>query len=71
VIDSGIGIPKENLKQVFDLFVQVEMDSDRFYEGTGLGLSIAKAYVELLGGKIGVESEENVGSTFYFTIPIK
>jgi two-component system, sensor histidine kinase len=70
VQDTGIGIPKENLKQVFDLFVQVEMDSDRFYEGTGLGLSITKAYVELLGGEIGVESEENMGSTFYFTIPI-
>jgi len=70
VLDTGIGIPKENLKQVFDLFVQVEMESDRIYEGTGLGLSITKAYVELLGGEIGVESEENKGSTFYFTIPI-
>ncbi len=70
VFDTGIGIPKENLELVFDLFVQVEMESARFYEGTGLGLSIAKAYTELLGGTIGVESEENICSTFYFTIPI-
>ncbi len=69
VKDSGIGISKENLASIFDRFVRVHQNLTSSYEGTGLGLSITKAYIELLGGEIGVESELGVGSTFTFTIP--
>jgi len=68
VKDEGIGIPKDMLVSVFDRFVQVDSRLSSDYEGVGLGLSITKAYVEMLGGKIWVESIEGVGSTFYFTI---
>ena len=70
VSDTGMGIKKERLKAVFDRFVQADINITKGYEGSGLGLSICKSYVELLGGKIWVESEENKGSTFFFTIPI-
>lgn len=69
VKDEGIGIPKNRQKAIFDRFVQADID-DRFaLEGNGLGLAISKAYVEMLGGKIWVESKPDKGSTFYFTIP--
>jgi len=68
VKDSGIGIPKDNLESVFNRFVQVDMGDKRAFQGAGLGLSISKAYVEMLGGKIWVESEVTKGSTFYFTL---
>jgi len=68
VKDTGKGIPQTRQKVIFDRFVQADMGLNRGYEGTGLGLSICKAYVELLGGKIWLESEENKGSVFYFTI---
>ncbi len=71
VKDTGIGISKMKLKSVFDRFVQVHQDLTSKYEGTGLGLSITKAYVELLSGTIGAESEYGKGSTFYFEIPQK
>ncbi len=71
VEDSGIGIPKEELNNVFDRFVQVHKNLSSEYEGTGLGLSITKAYVEMLGGTIGVKSEHGKGSKFYFEIPYK
>jgi hypothetical protein len=67
--DTGIGIPKDRLDSVFDRFVQVDIADKRAFQGAGLGLSISKAYAEMLGGKIWVESEEGVGSTFYFTVP--
>jgi PAS domain S-box-containing protein len=67
--DTGIGIPKDRLESVFDRFVQVDIGDKRAFQGAGLGLSISKAYVEMLGGKIWVESEEGIGSTFYFTVP--
>lgn len=70
VKDTGIGIPKEILETIFDRFIRSGLDDDN-YEGSGLGLSISKAYVEMLGGKIWLESEEGVGSQFYFTIPCK
>lgn len=69
VKDTGIGISREKLESVFDRFVQVHQDLTSKYEGTGLGLSITKAYVELLGGKIGAKSELGKGSTFFFEIP--
>ena len=69
VKDTGIGIPKEKQKAIFDRFVQADIEDKNAYEGSGLGLPISKAYVEILGGKIRVESEEGKGSQFYFTIP--
>ncbi|MCK5820597.1 MAG: PAS domain-containing sensor histidine kinase [Bacteroidales bacterium] len=67
--DTGIGIPQDRQRDVFERFIQVDMTKTRSYEGAGLGLAITKANVELLGGKIWVESKEGKGSTFYFTIP--
>lgn len=71
VADTGIGIPEEKQLLVFDRFVQADTSLSRGYEGAGLGLSISKAYVEMLGGKIWVESVENIGSKFSFTLPAK
>lgn len=69
VNDSGIGIPDEMQKSVFDRFIQVDHGLARNFEGTGLGLAITKAYVEMLGGKIWLESEVGVGTKFSFSIP--
>ncbi len=69
VKDNGIGIPPNIQKKIFDRFVQADSTITRPYEGTGLGLAIAKAYAGLLGGKIGLESEETKGSTFCFSLP--
>lgn len=69
VKDSGIGIPKERQTAVFERFIQADIADKMARQGTGLGLAISRAYVEMLGGKIWVESEEGVGSTFYFTLP--
>ena len=69
VKDTGIGIPEERQNAVFNRFVQADIEDRQVYEGSGLGLAISKAYVEMLGGKIWVESVEGVGSQFYFTIP--
>jgi len=68
--DTGIGIPKDKLDKIFERFIQAESESIRTYEGAGLGLSIVKAYIELLGGVIYVESEPGIGSKFTFTIPL-
>nr|WP_320039180.1 ABC transporter substrate binding protein [uncultured Bacteroides sp.] len=65
VQDTGCGIPKDKQSSIFDRFVKL----DSFTQGAGLGLSISASIVYKLGGKIGVESEEGVGSTFWFTIP--
>lgn len=70
VKDTGIGIPEEKKKDVFNRFVQLNSTTDPFTEGSGLGLTITKAYTELLGGKIWFESEVDKGSSFYFRIPI-
>ena len=69
VKDTGIGIPKSRQKLIFDRFMQADIAGKMAYQGAGLGLSISKAYVELLGGRIWVESEEGKGSVFYFTLP--
>ena len=71
VKDSGIGLPPDKLKLIFERFRQAEESSTKEYGGTGLGLTISRKLVELLGGKIWVESEINKGSTFLFTLPLK
>lgn len=69
IIDFGIGIPKENLQFVFHRYFRVEVTSQNF-SGMGLGLYISKGIIERHGGKIGVISAENKGSTFWFTLPL-
>ncbi|MHB1105657.1 MAG: hybrid sensor histidine kinase/response regulator [Lutibacter sp.] len=79
VKDTGIGIPKDRQEAIFERFIQADISDKMAYQGAGLGLSITKAYVEMLGGKIWVESEEENlkadrygkagDTTFYFTIP--
>ncbi len=69
VKDTGIGISDEQKQYIFERFRQGSESLSRNYEGAGLGLSISKMYVEMLGGKIWVESEQGVGTTFYFTTP--
>jgi len=69
VKDSGIGIPKDRQEAIFERFIQADIADKMARQGAGLGLSISKAYVEMLGGKIWVESAEGIGSTFYFTLP--
>ena len=70
VIDTGIGIAKENHQKVFELFSQAETTTTKKFGGTGLGLSISSKLVSLLDGNIGVKSELSKGSCFYFDIPI-
>ncbi len=69
--DTGIGIPAEIHNAIFDRFRQAESTLSREFGGSGLGLSISKAYVELLGGKLWLESQVGKGSKFFFTIPYK
>jgi len=68
VKDTGTGIPKERQEAIFECFIQADIIDVMARNGAGLGLSITKAYVEMLGGKIWVESEVGEGSTFYFTL---
>ena len=70
VEDNGIGIPRDQLDQIFERFIQVETSTTRRYEGTGIGLSLVKEIVKVHGGAIAVESELGRGSTFSITLPI-
>jgi PAS domain S-box-containing protein len=69
VKDTGIGVPEDRQTAIFERFVQADIEDRQVYQGAGLGLAISKAYVEMLGGKIWVESTIGKGSQFYFTIP--
>lgn len=70
VKDTGIGIAKDRSDVIFERFVQADLDLSRKHEGAGLGLSISKGYVEILKGKIWVESDEGNGSKFFFSLPL-
>ncbi len=69
VYDTGIGVNPEKQKRIFERFVQADDSLSRHFGGSGLGLSICKGFVDLLGGKIWVDSSTNKGAKFYFTIP--
>jgi len=70
VSDTGIGIPADRLEAIFQAFAQADGSTTRHYGGTGLGLTISARLVELMGGRLSVDSEEGRGSTFRFTLPL-
>lgn len=70
VADTGVGIAPQDLQRIFEPFTQLDSSLDRTHGGTGLGLTISKEFVELHGGRMWVESELGVGSTFSFTLPL-
>ncbi|HPI44814.1 MAG TPA: ATP-binding protein, partial [Tenuifilaceae bacterium] len=69
VKDTGIGIPKDKIELIFQRFRQADIDITKKFGGTGLGLAISKSLVDLMGGNIWVDSQPEIGSTFYFTLP--
>ena len=69
ITDQGLGIPRKDLKKVFDRFYRVDKARSRKQGGTGLGLSISKEVIEAQGGHVWVNSMENRGSTFYISLP--
>jgi len=70
VRDSGIGIPNNKIRMIFDRFGQVDQKQTRQHSGTGLGLPISKSLVNLMGGEMWVESDLGKGTTFFFTLPL-
>jgi two-component system sensor histidine kinase RpfC len=70
ISDTGIGMSSEAMNKIFDNFTQADSSTNRAFGGTGLGTTISKELVELMGGEIGVESEEKKGSTFWFELPL-
>lgn len=71
VTDTGIGIPQEKQQFIFERFTQIKQNSKMNIGGTGLGLPIVKGLINLMGGEIFLESQPDMGSSFYFTIPFK
>jgi len=71
VQDNGIGMTKDQQERIFDAFSQADVSVTRKYGGTGLGLTISSQFVELMGGKLELESAKDHGTTFYFTIPLE
>lgn len=71
ISDTGIGISEEHQKRIFSPFAQADLSTTRKYGGTGLGLSITKSLIEQMGGKLHLESELGMGSTFTFTVKVK
>ena len=71
VIDTGIGVPEDAQKRIFEAFTQVDGSATRQFGGTGLGLAICQQLVSLMGGTLGLESKEGLGSTFWFTLPLE
>ena len=71
VSDTGVGIPRDLLDELFEAFIQADDSSTRRHRGTGLGLAISRRLCELMGGRMWAESEPGRGSTFHFTLPAK
>ncbi len=71
ISDNGVGMSEEFLKRIFEEFSQEENNARTCYKGTGLGMAISKRYVDMMGGKISVDSQKGVGSVFTVELPLE